>query len=70
MGPRVGAELLRNAGFAILLSLIALIIYIALRFSLPFGVAAVIALIHDVTITIGLLSLINAEMSLTSSPRC
>lgn len=65
VGPRIGKELYRNTMLAIGLSVIAIIIYMGFRFNLPFGVAAVIALVHDIIVTLGVLSLINAEMSLS-----
>jgi preprotein translocase subunit SecF len=65
VGPRVSRELFRNAMIAVLLSVVAIIIYMGFRFSLPFGVAAVIALVHDIIMTLGALSLINAEFSMS-----
>lgn len=64
VGPKVGSELGRAALLAILLSFLVIVIYVAFRFSLPFGVAAVIALIHDVLITVGVFSIANIEISL------
>ncbi len=64
VGPRIGGELQQKALLAILFSLIAIVIYIAIRFHLPFGIAAIVALFHDVVITIGVFSLTNAEISL------
>ncbi len=66
VGPRIGRELFRNTAIGVLLSVTAILIYMGFRFHLPFGVAAVIALVHDVLITLGALSIINAEMSLAT----
>jgi preprotein translocase subunit SecF len=64
VGPKIGSEMQVSAFMAIGLSLIAIIIYIAIRFNLPFGVAAVLALAHDTIITIGAFSVLNYEISL------
>lgn len=66
VGPRIGRELFRNTAIGVLLSVTAILIYMGFRFHLPFGVAAVVALVHDILITLGALSLINAEMSLAT----
>lgn len=52
IGPSIGKELRRNAIYSSLVALVLMLIYISLRFEFRFGVAAVIALIHDVLITI------------------
>jgi len=64
VGPKIGAELQASALIAIAVSLVAIIIYIAVRFNLPFGVAAVVALFHDTLITVGAFSILNYEISL------
>ncbi len=64
VGPRIGNELKRNAVWAIVLSLLVIVVYIGIRFHFPFGVAAIVALFHDVVITIGVFSLLNWEISL------
>lgn len=65
VGPRVGAQL-RNDGIkAILLALIGILIYIAVRFDLRYAPGAVAALAHDVLITLGLLMLLGEEINLT-----
>lgn len=64
VGPKIGKELQRNSTIAAVLALIIILIYIGIRFHLPFGVAAIIALFHDVVITIGVFSVFNAEFSL------
>jgi preprotein translocase subunit SecF len=65
VGPKVSAELAQNAVMAVLLSWIAIVIYMAFRFKLPHGVAAVSGLIHDVIITTGVFTIRNAEISLS-----
>ena len=65
VGPKVGQELRTRARDAILFSLIGMLIYIALRFRLIYGLAAIVAVFHDVFITIGVFSLIGVEISLT-----
>ncbi|TVR03048.1 MAG: protein translocase subunit SecF [Deltaproteobacteria bacterium] len=65
VGPRVGAQL-RNDGIkAVLLALIGILIYIAVRFDLRYAPGAVAALAHDVLITLGLLMLLGEEINLT-----
>ncbi len=64
VGPKIGGELQQKALLAILLSLVAIVIYIGIRFHLPFGIAAIIALFHDVLITVGVFSVFNIEISL------
>lgn len=54
VGPKVGAELKRDAVVAVLLSLIVILIYLAFRFKFIFALGAVLALFHDVLITLGL----------------
>ena len=66
VGPRIGAELRLQALLAILAALGLIIIYLWWRFELLFGVAAVIALFHDVLITLGIFSLLNLEISVTT----
>ena len=64
VGPKIGKELQWDATIAIILSLIVIVVYIGIRFHLPFGIAAIVALFHDVIITIGVFSVIDAEFSL------
>ncbi len=64
VGPKIGKELQRNGTIAILLSLIVIVFYIGIRFHLPFGIAAIVALFHDVVVTIGVFSVLDAEFSL------
>lgn len=59
IGPKIGKEL-RNMGIlAVILAVIAILIYIAFRFEFVFGIAAVVALVHDVLITFGLINIIH-----------
>ena len=65
VGPKVGSELRLAALQAALLSILLILVYVAWRFEFRFGVATVIAMMHDVLVTIGLFSLLNKEMTLT-----
>jgi len=65
IGAVVGSDLRRRAGLAIGLSFLGMLVYIAIRFKPIYGVAAVVALFHDVTITLGLFALTQKEISLT-----
>jgi len=65
VGPQVGKDL-RNKGIqAIFFAIIGMLAYITFRFEFRFGAGAVIALLHDVLITLGLMSLLNLEIDLT-----
>lgn len=64
VGPRIGSELRRDTIKAILISLVLLLIYISWRFEFKFAVGAVIALFHDVLITLGVFSILKLEISL------
>ncbi len=65
VGPKVGGELRTKAILATLYALGGMLVYIAFRFEWIYGVAAVIACLHDTIITIGLFSLFNKEITLT-----
>lgn len=65
VGPKVGKDLTNKAIMAIAFSWIAMLIYVAWRFEFRFGVGGIVALIHDVIVTIGVLSLLDREFSLT-----
>ena len=65
VGPKIGAELRNKAIQATLFALAGMLIYIAFRFEWIYGVAAVVAVFHDVVITIGLFSIFDKEISLT-----
>ncbi|HEY7818831.1 MAG TPA: hypothetical protein VIG29_11470, partial [Vicinamibacteria bacterium] len=62
VGPVVGQELRRQAWRATLFSLAAMLVYIAFRFEPIFGVAATLAVFHDVLVTLGLVSIFNYEI--------
>jgi len=65
VGPQVGDELREQGGLAMLLALGLVMLYVAFRFQLKFAVGAVVALVHDVIITLGFFSIINMEFDLT-----
>jgi preprotein translocase subunit SecF len=65
VGPKVGADLRRQAFMATLYALGGMLVYIAFRFEWIYGLAAVIAVFHDTLITVGLFSIFNKEISLT-----
>jgi len=65
IGPRVGSELRSKAMNSILLAMFFIVLYIWYRFQFKWGIAAVIALVHDILITVGILSLLRLEVSLT-----
>ena len=64
VGPKVGKELGRKAMWAALITLGAMLIYIAWRFEFRFAVASVVALLHNVLAIVGLFSIVNKEISL------
>src|SRR4029079_7062240 len=66
VGPTVGAELRQRGILAVVLSMLAMLVYIWIRFELRFGIGAVIALIHDVLVTLGLYALFGFEFNLTT----
>lgn len=59
VGPKIGKELRRDAVIAVLLSLVVILIYLGFRFKFVFGVGAVLALFHDVLVTLGFVSFFN-----------
>ncbi len=65
VGPKIGADLQRQAILATLYALGGMLVYVAFRFEWIYGVAAVIAVFHDTIITLGLFSLFNKDISLT-----
>ncbi len=65
VGPQVGEELTEDGGLAVLFALIAILIYVALRFEYRFAIGSVAALVHDVLITVGIFSLFQIEFDLT-----
>ena len=66
VGPKVGGELIEAGLTAVLLALAAMLIYIWFRFEWQFGIGAVIALLHDVILTIGIFSLLGFEFNLST----
>ena len=65
VGPQVGADLQKKAVLALVWSTVGMLAYIAFRFrSIPFGVGAIVALVHDSLITVGLLALFGREFNL------
>ena len=65
VGPQVGEELTENGGLAVLYALIAILIYVGFRFEYRFSIGAVAALIHDVTITLGIFSVLQLDFDLS-----
>ena len=65
VGPKVSAELLKSGVIAILLSLAAMLFYIWIRFEWQFSLGAILALFHDVVITLGFFSLFDLEINLS-----
>ena len=65
VGPKIGAELRQQAIMATLFALGGMLVYIALRFEWIYGFAAVVAVFHDVIVTVGLFSIFEKEISLT-----
>ena len=65
VGPKIGAELRTQALWAILYSLLGIVLYITWRFEFKFSIAAIVALVHDVVITLGIFSLLGKEINLT-----
>ena len=65
VGPKVSGELLKSGLIAIVLSLSAMLIYIWIRFEWQFSLGAIIALVHDVIVTIGFFSILEFEINLS-----
>jgi preprotein translocase SecF subunit len=72
IGPKIGAELRRDAVYAVIGTLVIMLVYVGFRFKFIYGVSAVIALFHDVAVTLGIVVLVdgltpklNLEMSQT-----
>ena len=64
VGPKVGQELTDQGGLAMLYALIGILVYVAWRFEWRFAIGAVVALVHDVLITIGIFSIFQVDFSL------
>lgn len=65
VGPQVGEELKEDGGLAMIYALFGILIYVALRFEYRFAISSVLALVHDVVITIGFFSLFRLDFDLT-----
>ena len=65
VGPQVGEELREDGGLGMLVALLVVMMYIAIRFQYKFSIGAVVALIHDVIITLGFFSVTELEFDLT-----
>jgi preprotein translocase subunit SecF len=66
VGPKVSAELTQKGTIAVIIAVILVLIYIWFRFEWQFGVGAVASLLHDVIITIGVLSILQVEFTLNT----
>jgi preprotein translocase subunit SecF len=66
VGPRVSAELVQNGTIGVLLSILAVLIYLWFRFEWQFAVAAVVATMHDLLLTIGFFAISRIEFNMTS----
>lgn len=64
IGPTIGEKLRKDALLAVTISMIGIIIYIAFRFEFRFGIAATLATFHDVLVVLGILFLLNKEITL------
>ncbi len=65
IGPKIGRELIEKGIGAVILGWVGILIYLIIRFDLRFSLGAVLALIHDTTITMGAVSITNKEFTLT-----
>lgn len=64
VGPRVGRELAGRSLFALALGMVGILIYVTIRFEFAFALGAIVALLHDVIITVGVFSMLGREISL------
>ncbi len=67
IGPKIGRELRQNALYAVIASLAAIWLYVAFRFKFVYGAGAVIALFHDVLVTLGMISIFDGVFNLEIS---
>ncbi|MCB1151557.1 protein translocase subunit SecF [bacterium] len=65
VGPKIGDELKTAAVNSVVAALLLIVLYITVRFIFRYGIAAIVALVHDVIITLGIFSILNKEISLT-----
>lgn len=63
IGPSVGAEIKSNAAWAIFWSLVLILIYVAFRFEMGYGIGAVVSTIHDVVLTIGVFVMLGGQFN-------
>jgi preprotein translocase SecF subunit len=66
VGPKVGAELIQAGIIAMIASIVLMLIYIWFRFELPFAIGAIIALVHDVLLTLGMFALFGLDFNLAT----
>jgi preprotein translocase subunit SecF len=65
VGPQVGGELRVQGALAMLFATLGILVYVWFRFELRYGLGAILALVHDVVLTIGIMSLLQTEVTLT-----
>ena len=65
VGPQVGSELETRAMWAMIWGMVAMVVYIAIRFEFGFGIGAIVATFHDAMITIGVMHLLGFQMNMT-----
>lgn len=65
VGPKIGKDLRKKGLLAVIVALIGILIYVSVRFEFRFALGAIIALVHDVLITLGMFSILNKEIDLT-----
>ncbi|VAW88872.1 Protein translocase subunit SecF [hydrothermal vent metagenome] len=65
VGPQVGEELTEDGGLALLIALVCILVYVTVRFEKRFAAGSVLALIHDVIITLGIFSILQLEFDLS-----
>src|SRR5690606_10372712 len=64
VGARIGMEFAKRSCWALALGMLGILIYVSLRFEFSFALASVLAVLHDVIITLGVFALIGGELSL------
>ncbi len=64
VGPQMGMEMARRAATALLLALLGMIVYISLRFEFAFALGAIVALVHDVLVCVGIYSLLGRQINM------
>jgi len=65
VGPTMGEEILRSAVVAVLLSLLGILVYVSFRYQVSFAIGAIVAVIHDVLLTVGIYALVGRELNST-----